>query len=101
MATNDVGSPGEATVPGRNWAGWTSLGLAALAWLCIVVFVLGPWNAVFYVSFLAMLASIGFGLVGLLTARGRPRWQAILGLVLSLMLTLPFIQTVLFVISAG
>ena len=47
-----------------------------MAWVSIGVFVVGPWNGFFYVSFLAMLASIVLGLVGLLRARGRARWQA-------------------------
>ena len=38
---------------------------------------------------------------GLLRARGRARWQAIVGLALSLILTVPFLQTVLFVVATG
>jgi len=101
VATKDVDTPGATPAPGRNWAGWASLGLGLVAWVSIGVFVVGPWNGFFYVSFLAMLASIVLGLVGLLRARGRARWQAIVGLALSLILTVPFLQTVLFVVATG
>ena len=103
VTTKDGGSPEVTPAPGTNWVGWASLGWALLAWVSIAIFVVGPWNGFIYLSFVAMLAAIVVGMAGFRRGRRRDqiKWPAVLGLALSLILAVPFLQTLLFVFLAG